>query len=89
MAKRSFDSSFLDLLGGPSVESMTRPAQTAPIELVTQFLKYVEDEEYVAAYDVCLQVLEIEPSNAMMKSYQQTLREKIEIGEALSFVREN
>jgi hypothetical protein len=81
MAKKSsgFDTSFLDLLGGPSAKSMQ--PQTAPIELVTQFLKCVEDEEYVQAYELCMQIRAIEPSNPMMKSYEKTLKLKIEQGE--------
>jgi hypothetical protein len=62
----------LDLLGGRH-DPLTRPKQTAPVEMMSEFLILVAEGKVEDALHFTDRILEYEPHNKMILDYKKAL----------------
>lgn len=66
---------FMNQSSGASVntDEIQSTSYQAPVELMSQFLIHVGNEEYVEALKLTYEILQYEPKNKMIKEYQDYL----------------
>ncbi len=66
----------MDILLGISKPSkvLVKDEQTAPIELMSEFLVLISEQRLEAAFELTKAILQYEPNNSMIKDYQQTIQ---------------